>query len=234
MIEIGNNTLSLDKFQAWDTMRQSLCFYKLGLTLKEHMMAMSKLHSQVRKHRQDFIHSSGIVSHSKNISKCPIFSCVFWLSLKPSQFVFHLSFISWATLPHFPPLAPWVQSISKGYLPFLSLPGLVQHQRRVQKSQASCSSNINATGTWEIKLWIENFPNHTELGKTFHHRSSVVLAADIQYLSAQHTSKGVLWQSFEQWLWLTACWSVKDDDSHAKTEHLYSSVSAPCFKIQQC
>lgn len=100
MIEIGNNTPSLDKFQAGDTMRQSLCFYKLALTLKEHMMGMSKLHSRVRKwHKQDFIHSSGIVSHSKNISKCPIFSCVLWLSLKPSQFVFHLPFISWATVP---------------------------------------------------------------------------------------------------------------------------------------
>lgn len=213
-------------------MRQSLC-YKLVLSLKEHMMGMSKLLSWVRKfHSQDFIHSpSVIVSHCRNISKCLIFSCVIWLSLEPSQFVSSLPFISWATLPTIAILGT-VQQQRLLTLPALTWSGPAPKESSRKPDQLLFQQNWNRY--LRDKAVRKDFPNHAELGEILRHSNSVVLAAHIQYLSAQHTSKDVLLQRFEQWIWLTASWSVTDDDRHAKTETFYSSVSAPCFKIQQC
>lgn len=115
-----------------------------SLTLKEHMMGMSKLHSWIRKcHSQDFIHSpGGIVSHCKNISKCLLLLCVIWLSLKPPQFVSHLPFISWATLPTIAALAT-VYRQRLLTLPALTWSGLAPKESSTKPEQLLFQHNCN-------------------------------------------------------------------------------------------
>lgn len=192
-------------------------------------MGMSKLHSRVRKcHSQDFVHSpSVIVSHCKNISKCVIFSRVICLSLKPSQFVSHLPFISWATLPTIATLGT-VQQQRLLTLPALTWSGPAPKESSRKPDQVLFQHNCNRY--LREKAVNKKLPKPLWAG----HSSSVVLAAHTQYLFAQHTRKvfcckdvsdGFVLLLAEVWQMMTAM---------QRQKHLYSSVSAPCFKIQQC